>query len=193
MRKAGLRPSRFDPSIRLYVVIFRRLPMVQCSQCRTTGWLSRLVQGSNKLSTKLDEIYNTWFGRRPEAARLYAAKSLGRPHVQGVPQNACVACGNMQSGDGACLALLRGDFERVRAFVLGEGDVPHGGGAHELAAVALRLLEQMLVEQLAVELVSGEAGLETRADLREVAHGVLGRFAEPHAQAVLLIDRKSVV
>ena len=33
--------------------------MVQCSQCRTTGWLSRLVQGSNKLSTQLDEIYNT--------------------------------------------------------------------------------------------------------------------------------------
>jgi DEAD/DEAH box helicase domain-containing protein len=58
--------------------------MVQCSQCRTTGWLSRLVQGSNKLSTKLDEIYNTWFSRRPEAARLYAAKSLGRPHVEGV-------------------------------------------------------------------------------------------------------------
>jgi DEAD/DEAH box helicase domain-containing protein len=40
------------------------LPMVQCSQCRTTGWLSRLVQGSNKLSTQLDEIYSTWFSRR---------------------------------------------------------------------------------------------------------------------------------
>ncbi|MFZ1364623.1 MAG: DEAD/DEAH box helicase [Brachymonas denitrificans] len=81
------------------------LPMVQCSQCRTTGWLSRLVQGSSKLSTKLDEIYNTWFSRRPEAARLYAAKSLGqRTHVQGVHQYACVACGNMQATDGPCLA-----------------------------------------------------------------------------------------
>lgn len=80
------------------------LPMVQCSQCRTTGWLSRLVQGSSKLSTKLDEIYNTWFSRRPEAARLYAAKSLGRSHVQGVHQYACVACGNVQAGDGVCLA-----------------------------------------------------------------------------------------
>lgn len=80
------------------------LPMVQCSQCRTTGWLSRLVQGSNKLSTKPDEIYNTWFSRRPEAARFYAAKSLGRPHVQGVLQYACVSCGNVQAGEGACLA-----------------------------------------------------------------------------------------
>jgi DEAD/DEAH box helicase domain-containing protein len=43
-----------------------------------------LVQGSSKLSTKLDEIYNTWFSRRPEAARLYAAQSIRRPHVEGV-------------------------------------------------------------------------------------------------------------
>jgi DEAD/DEAH box helicase domain-containing protein len=80
------------------------LPMVQCSQCRTTGWLSRLVQGSSKLSTKLDEIYNTWFSRRPEAARLYAAKSLGRSHVQGLHQYVCIACGNIQAGASACLA-----------------------------------------------------------------------------------------
>lgn len=80
------------------------LPMVQCSQCRTTGWLSRLVQGSNKLSTKLDEIYNTWFSRRPEAARLYSARSVGRPHVDGVNQHVCVACGNVQPGDATCLA-----------------------------------------------------------------------------------------
>lgn len=80
------------------------LPMVQCSQCRTTGWLSRLVPGSNKLSTQLDEIYNTWFSRRPEAARLYADRSVGRPHVDGVKQHVCVACGNIQPGDGSCLA-----------------------------------------------------------------------------------------
>ncbi|WP_425259796.1 DEAD/DEAH box helicase [Rubrivivax sp. RP6-9] len=86
------------------------LPMVQCSQCRTTGWLSRLVQGSNKLSTQLDEIYNTWFSRRPEAARLYAATSVGRPHVDGVHQHVCVACGNVQPGDAACLACAHQDL-----------------------------------------------------------------------------------
>lgn len=80
------------------------LPLVQCSECHTTGWLSRLVQGSSKLSTKLDEIYNTWFSGRPEAARLYAASSVKRPQVDGVLQQACVACGNLQQAPGACHA-----------------------------------------------------------------------------------------
>lgn len=80
------------------------LPMVQCSQCRTTGWLSRLVQGSNRLSTNLEEIYNTWFSRRPEAARFYAAKSIGRSQVDGLEQHVCVACGNVQQAGDTCLA-----------------------------------------------------------------------------------------
>ena len=80
------------------------LPMVQCSQCRTTGWLSRLVQGTSKLSTQLDEVYNTWFSRRPEAARLYAAESISRTHVDGVNERVCVACGTLQQGQGECLA-----------------------------------------------------------------------------------------
>lgn len=80
------------------------LPMVQCRQCRTTGWLSRLVPGTNKLSTQLDEIYNTWFAGRPEAARFYAASSLGRSQVEGIREHACVACGNLQQGPGPCSA-----------------------------------------------------------------------------------------
>ena len=80
------------------------LPMVQCRQCRTTGWLSRMVQGSSKLSTQLDEIYNTWVSRRPEATRLYAAASLGRSQVEGIHQRVCVACGNVQQGEETCLA-----------------------------------------------------------------------------------------
>lgn len=81
------------------------LPMVQCRQCRTTGWISRLVQGSNKLSTNLEEIYNTWFSRRPEAARIYASQSIGRqPHADGLEKHACTTCGNVQHGDERCLA-----------------------------------------------------------------------------------------
>ena len=80
------------------------LPMVQCRQCRTTGWISRLVAGSNKLSTNLEEIYNTWFSRRPEAARFYAASSIGREQVEGIQAQACVSCGNVQQGRDACLA-----------------------------------------------------------------------------------------
>jgi DEAD/DEAH box helicase domain-containing protein len=80
------------------------LPMVQCSQCRTTGWLSRLVQGTSKLSAQLDEIYNTWFSRRPEAARLYASESISRSHVDGVSERVCVDCGTLQQSHEECLA-----------------------------------------------------------------------------------------
>ena len=102
------------------------LPMVQCSECHTTGWLSRLVQGSNKLSTKLDEIYNTWFAGRPEATRLYAAQSVKRPQVEGVLQHACVACGNLQQAPGTCQACGQQELLPVykviaqRSFSIGQ-------------------------------------------------------------------------
>jgi DEAD/DEAH box helicase domain-containing protein len=74
------------------------LPMVQCSQCRTTGWLSRLVQGSSKLSTKLDEIYNTWFSRRPGGgALLRGAAALAVP-CGGGEAAGVRGCGNVQQG-----------------------------------------------------------------------------------------------
>ena len=102
------------------------LPLVQCSECHTTGWLSRLVQGSTKLSTKLEEIYNTWFGRRPEATRLYAARSVRQPQVEGVFQQACVACGNLQQSTGACQACGQQELLPVfkvtaqRSFAIGQ-------------------------------------------------------------------------
>lgn len=91
------------------------LPLVQCSQCRTTGWISRLVQGSSKLSTKLDEVYNTWFAKRPEATRLYAAASIGRSsHVEGVLERVCVGCGTLQQSHDECLAC--GHKELLNVF-----------------------------------------------------------------------------
>jgi DEAD/DEAH box helicase domain-containing protein len=80
------------------------LPLIQCTACRTTGWLSRLVQSSNKISTKLDEVYNTWFAKRPEVMRFYAVTSFKRPQVEGVMQQVCTACGNLQqNGNATCL------------------------------------------------------------------------------------------
>lgn len=91
------------------------LPMVQCSQCRTTGWISRLVQGSSKLSTQLDEVYNTWFSRRPEATRFYAASSIQRnSQVDGIYERLCVACGTLQQSKEACQAC--GNQELLEVF-----------------------------------------------------------------------------
>jgi DEAD/DEAH box helicase domain-containing protein len=80
------------------------LPLIQCTQCHTTGWLSRLVPGSMRLSTDLNEIYNTWFSRSPEATRLYAAGSVTRPQVAGRSGLACTACGNLQPDGATCRA-----------------------------------------------------------------------------------------
>ena len=99
-REVRLRSERDLPGERDGVY----LPVVQCSQCRTTGWISRLVQGSSKLSTQLDEIYNTWFAKRPEATRFYAAASIQRSHVDGLFERLCVACGTLQQSKDACLA-----------------------------------------------------------------------------------------
>ncbi|MFT3801170.1 MAG: DEAD/DEAH box helicase [Burkholderiaceae bacterium] len=80
------------------------LPMVQCNQCHTTGWLSCKMEGSSRLSVRLNDIYNTWFAKRPEAARVYAAASISRSHVEGVAERICVACGTLQQGREACVA-----------------------------------------------------------------------------------------
>jgi DEAD/DEAH box helicase domain-containing protein len=78
------------------------LPIVQCSECHTTGWLSRVAPGSSKASAKLDEIYNTWFGRRSEAVRLYPGRKLPTREVDGRDQHLCAACGNLQVAGGKC-------------------------------------------------------------------------------------------
>jgi DEAD/DEAH box helicase domain-containing protein len=90
------------------------LPLIQCSECHTTGWLSRLAPASHKLSTRLDEIYNTWFSRRSEAVRLYPGEDWRRPYVAGVPQHVCCACGNLQPNQGGCQAC--GHDELVAVF-----------------------------------------------------------------------------
>ena len=89
------------------------LPLVQCSECHTTGWLSRVAPGTSKVSTKRDEIYNTWFARRPEAVRLYPGPRLPRREVDGRDQHLCASCGNLQE--------LGGEVRRVRAHRAGAG------------------------------------------------------------------------
>jgi DEAD/DEAH box helicase domain-containing protein len=90
------------------------LPLIQCSECHTTGWLSRLAPASRKLSNRLDEIYNTWFSGRSEAVRLYAGEDWPRPYIEGVPQHVCCACGNLQHNPGGCQAC--GHDELVAVF-----------------------------------------------------------------------------
>ena len=88
------------------------LPLVQCSECHTTGWLSRLAPGSSKVSTKRDEIYSTWFARRPEAVRLYPGRRLPLREVDGRDQHLCAACGNLQELGEKCDACAHTELVR---------------------------------------------------------------------------------
>ncbi len=89
------------------------LPLLQCADCHTTGWLSRLPSGQSRLSTDLDEIYNTWFSGQPEVLRLYASAGLSRPLCDGNAQRVCTQCGHLQSGPGECVACGHGDLVDV--------------------------------------------------------------------------------
>ncbi|NMQ26322.1 DEAD/DEAH box helicase [Candidatus Accumulibacter phosphatis] len=89
------------------------LPLLQCADCHTTGWLSRLPSGQSRLSTDLDEIYNTWFSGQPEALRLYSPAGLSRPLCDGIAQRVCTQCGHLQSGPGECAACGHGDLVAV--------------------------------------------------------------------------------
>lgn len=89
------------------------LPLVQCIDCHTTGWLGRLPNGQTKLTSDLDQIYNTWFAHQPETLRLYATKGLNRPLCDGISQRLCTNCGHLQSVSGVCSACGHGELVEV--------------------------------------------------------------------------------
>lgn len=89
------------------------LPLLQCADCHTTGWLSRIGSGQSRLSIDLEEIYGTWFSGQAEALRLYSLTGLNKPLCDGVPQRLCTQCGHLQSGPGECIACGHVDLVEV--------------------------------------------------------------------------------
>lgn len=106
------------------------LPLLQCADCHTTGWLSRLPNGQPRLSTNLDEIYNTWFAGQPEALRLYARAGLSRPLCDGIAQRLCSQCGHLQSGPGDCAACGHDDLLDVFRVTATRTTTTAAGVAH---------------------------------------------------------------
>ncbi|MEI6415173.1 MAG: DEAD/DEAH box helicase, partial [Pseudomonadota bacterium] len=105
------------------------LPLLQCTDCHTTGWLSRLASGQSRLSTDLDEIYSTWFSGQPEALRLYGA-GLARPLCDGMEQRVCAHCGHLQGGKTSCDACGEGDLVRVFRVTATRTTTTRTGAAH---------------------------------------------------------------
>ncbi|MGK5092815.1 DEAD/DEAH box helicase [Deltaproteobacteria bacterium TL4] len=89
------------------------LPLIQCTDCHTTGWLGCVLEGQNMVRSELDEIYNAWFASQPEVARLYAPLA-SHPLCEGIPRSLCPSCGSLQSDNVPCLSC--GHKELVAVF-----------------------------------------------------------------------------
>lgn len=79
------------------------LPLVQCTECHTTGWLARRPDSATRIDHELETIYNAWFRSAPEVSRLYPATGL-RPQCDARHQYLCGRCGGLQDSDGKCAA-----------------------------------------------------------------------------------------
>ena len=71
------------------------LPVIQCTDCHCSGWLSRMPTGQSMLTRDLDAIYSSWFSSQPEIVRIYSTQGLSQPQVQGITQRLCAGCGMM--------------------------------------------------------------------------------------------------
>ncbi|MBU1282126.1 MAG: DEAD/DEAH box helicase [Gammaproteobacteria bacterium] len=81
------------------------LPLVQCTECRTTGWLGVKADGGAKVSSDLESIYNAWFDRRPEIMRLYPKSGFpAAPQVECAQRFLCGECGHVQGKGEQCTA-----------------------------------------------------------------------------------------
>lgn len=70
------------------------LPLIQCSECHATAWLSRAPGHSqNQLASGLEEIYNSWFRKSADTVRLYPHLKQSQARIEGIDQFACVRCG----------------------------------------------------------------------------------------------------
>lgn len=78
------------------------LPLVQCSDCHATGWLSRRDPHSTRVDQDLETIYNAWFRAAPEVLRLYPAAAVVEPQCQGRKLFLCAQCGTVQGERDTC-------------------------------------------------------------------------------------------
>jgi DEAD/DEAH box helicase domain-containing protein len=75
------------------------LPLVQCIECHTTGWLALKPAAATRVDPTLETIYNAWFRSSPDLIRLYPEPSL---HIK-YRRHLCGRCGKLQDGGKACV------------------------------------------------------------------------------------------
>lgn len=89
------------------------LPLVQCSECRTSGWLARRPAHASRLDHELETVYNAWFRAAPEVARLYPCKGVPSPQCDARAVHLCGQCGGLQDPAGACISCGHDELVQV--------------------------------------------------------------------------------
>ena len=109
------------------------LPLIQCRECRVTGWGAVKRPAEQRLEGDLRVFYNRFFLRDVDVAYLFPAAAP--PGVRGLEVTVCGACGMVQAADVASCSgchserLLR-VFRPVSVESRGRGD-SRGGHALE--------------------------------------------------------------
>jgi DEAD/DEAH box helicase domain-containing protein len=81
------------------------LPIVQCNECHTTAWLTKMEQGTSHVEQELRTIYNAFFSSDKQTTVLLPLQSVtNTPPIQGLVKFLCVTCGHLQLSDQECVA-----------------------------------------------------------------------------------------
>ncbi|MGI9250995.1 MAG: DEAD/DEAH box helicase [Pseudohongiellaceae bacterium] len=79
------------------------LPIVQCTECHSTAWLTTVELGENHIEQDLRKIYTRFFSHDKRVQILLPLKNPNyRPAARGIVKYLCSDCGNLQTKDGKC-------------------------------------------------------------------------------------------
>lgn len=79
------------------------LPLVQCSECHNTAWLTRTHEGKSQVDTDLRSVYNGFFGQDRNTKVLLPIRNGEQPPAsEGWQKYVCASCGNLQLSDKQC-------------------------------------------------------------------------------------------
>ena len=90
------------------------LPVVQCNECHSSAWLTRVEEGEAFISQDLRAIYNAFFASDKQTRVLLPVRDAALvPPSKGMAKNLCVNCGHLQLKDDCCTACQEKVFVTV--------------------------------------------------------------------------------
>lgn len=90
------------------------LPVVQCSECHSTAWLSAKQDGDTHIQEDLRTIYEHFFANDKNTLVLFPLQPDQEPPVgDGLEKHLCADCGHLQTAKGVCGACQSENTIRV--------------------------------------------------------------------------------